>query len=327
MSASTALKLTWLAIAVVAGAWFLWSPSHAPSQTQATYDLRDRIVGGAPDWADEHDDCHTPDTKYQRQEEASLSVLKAFDDVRGSIQPYEALRFFSHRQLKNPVCPSPRVYVEVKQAAIRAHLFDPPHPLSEVQLAFVSKLVLELGIRDQMLMDAVARTAFYEIPVPSDLYHSDLRPVARSILAEFGYDAEKWSDQAFLSMGAEDPLQTTAARLAIATGHPQALARTRELMATLLATVPATKPVPYRMRNRLYELAYSMSAATVDTVPYSGPVADLLERKVESWAPPFGMIAMPPSLMCVVGKHLGGAAADSARRQDFCIHKPIAHEQ
>jgi hypothetical protein len=326
MSASTALKLTWLAIAVAAGAWLLW-PAKPPSSAHTTYDLRDSIVGYSPDWAEPRDDCNTPDSKYQLQEEASLAILKAFADARASIQPYEALRFFSHRQLRNPVCPSPRLYAEVKQAAIRAHLFDPRRPLSEVQLAFVSKLVRELGIRDPFLMEAVARTAFHEILVPSDLFHSDLRPVARSILAEFGSDAEKWSAQAFSLMGAEDPLQTTAAQLAVASGHPQALARTRDLMASLLATLPATKPVPRRVRNRLYELAYAMSASTIDTAPYSGPVADLLGRKVESWAPPYGMIEMPPSLMCVVGEHLGGAAAEVARRQDFCLHKPSAHEQ
>jgi hypothetical protein len=147
------------------------------------------------------------------------------------------------------------------------------------------------------------------------------------VLAGFGAAASPWSDLAFGLMSSADPMGTGAAQIAVGAGHPQALARTQALMLDLLDAVPDGRPVPYRARNRLYELAFALGMAGSVAVPYAGPLVTLLGREVESWAPPFGMINYRPVRMCVVGEYIGGRAAAAARDPEFCRKNPKVYEQ
>ena len=139
------------------------------------------------------------------------------------------------------------------------------------------------------------------------------------VLAGLGAQAVKpWTQRALAEMSASDQLGTGAAQIAAASGEPEALAKVERLMADLLAATPRTKAIPRETRNRLYELAYGLGMAGEQAQPYAAPVTDLLSREVESWVPPFGMIALKPARMCAVARQIGGQIAATARTKDFC---------
>ncbi|KAJ8134525.1 hypothetical protein OY671_012262 [Metschnikowia pulcherrima] len=93
-----------------------------------------------------------------------------------------------------------------------------------------------------------------------------------------------------------------------------------------LAT-PEQKPIPRLVRNRFYELAFALGMAGERAQPYAQPLIELLDRRVESWAPPFGMIESPPARMCPVARHIGGTVAAAAETKEFCVRRPKAFEQ
>jgi hypothetical protein len=97
-----------------------------------------------------------------------------------------------------------------------------------------------------------------------------------------------------------DPMGTGAAQVAVAGGHPQALQTVERLMTETLATLPKNRVVPWDTRNRLYEMAYALAFGGEQAKQYVAPLRDLMGRKVQSWAPPFGMVELPPRRMCRV---------------------------
>jgi hypothetical protein len=126
----------------------------------------------------------------------------------------------------------------------------------------------------------------------------DIRPAARMVLATFGKEANAFSEQAYKEMSADDSLGTGAAQVAAATGHPGTLDRIQSLMEGLLSSVPPEKPIPYEMKFRLYELAYAIYFTGPEAKNHLAPIRNLMARKVQSWAPPFGMLELPPTSLC-----------------------------
>jgi hypothetical protein len=72
------------------------------------------------------------------------------------------------------------------------------------------------------------------------------------------------------------------------------------------------------MGDRLYELAYAIAMGGRAAQAYAGPIYELLGRKVESWAPRFGMLELPPTRMCPVLEYIGGEEARLAVSKPPC---------
>lgn len=328
MRAVAALKWTGAVIAVVVAGLLIWKGTQKPAVSE---DLSDKVVWARPLWS-YLGKCRERDEFERHRDAIALEALQTFDARRGERMATAAVAYFANggyqrvdqegKRDGEPACPPVHLDKTVADAALRARVFEGPF-LYEDPL----RLAERLGPRDPKIVDAVARTAFYASLIPSDALHWDLRPFARMVLAGFGAAARPWSDQAFAMMSAADPMATGAAQIAVGAGHPEALARTRTLMSELLASVPKDRPVPYRTRNRLYDLAYALGMAGLAAEPYSAPLVLLLSRGVESWAPPFGMIDYHPVSMCVVGERIGGRAAEAARVQEFCQRRPLVYEQ
>lgn len=93
---------------------------------------------------------------------------------------------------------------------------------------------------------------------------------------------------------------TGAAQIAVSGGNPKALQIVERLMVEKLATLPKEQAVPWDARNRLYEMAYALAYGGAQAREHIAPLQDLMSRKVQSWAPPFGMLELSPRRMCDV---------------------------
>jgi hypothetical protein len=148
--------------------------------------------------------------------------------------------------------------------------------------------------------------------------------LARATLASLGHAAARpYADQAFRLISGDDALGTGAAQVAVASGHPGALELVEKLMAEALASVPFGRAVPWHTRNRLYELAYALALGGDEARLHAVPLRQLMEREVQSWAPPFGMIELPPKRMCSVLAKIVSTAA-SGQEPSYCGEPGIA---
>jgi hypothetical protein len=261
----------------------------------------------------------------------ALEVLEVFDaDWLNPLQR-GAIKHFAHpwRQRrgapaddKSLPCPPLALHARVAIAAIKAGVFRRPFLHADA-----ISLAQQLGARDAQIVQAVARTALHDSAIPGDNFKEDLRPYARLVLAEFGSAARQWAEQAMGQVSAESQLGTGAAQVAVAGGAPDALPKVQRLMEQLISATPRDKPIPRLTRNRIYELAFALGMAGEGAQPYAAPLVELLDRKVESWAPPHGMIGSPPARMCPVAERIGGSVAEAARTKHFCVRRPKALEQ
>lgn len=281
-------------------------------------DLTEKVITGTPLWAYDVP-CKDPDESVLQRAAVALEALKTFPSPRED-EARRAVRFFGFGWTLGRLCSSDRLFEAVADAATAAGFFDERY-LGEPSLW----LAQQLGPRNPRIVEALARTAFSETAVPSDGLRWDLRPFARLVLGEFGRTTAPWSKRAFDEMSIRDPLTTSAALVAVGGGHPRARERTRALMNSLLGSVG--NPIPYRTRNRLYDLSVALAMAGPAAEPYADPLIALLGRTVESWAPPFGMIDYRPVRMCNVALRIGGRVAAVARGQDYCRKTPKVYDQ
>lgn len=167
-----------------------------------------------------------------------------------------------------------------------------------------------IGPRFPEIVAIVGEAAFAPNPITDRAWPSeDLRPLARVILAEFGADvAAPWSDQAFAAIE-DNAMGAAAAQIAIVTRHPGALAKTSALLASILRRYP-TDPMPNDVWVRFYDLAFALAAAGLDAKPFIDPVVKMTCRTMNSWAPPFGWISIPPSDMQRVLRIVGAEPCD-----------------
>ena len=318
---------------VVAGVFTAgWSARDAFPRPKPGRDLTALDVGGAraPLWAT-LDPCRDPNAIEQRQHQVALEVLEVFDAdwlnplQRGAIRhfayPWEQRRGAT-RDEKSLPCPPLALHARVATAALKAGVFG-----RSFLYADGIALAQQLGPRDPQIVSAVARSAFLDHAIPDDPFGADLRPYARLVLAEFGSAAREWAELAMAQISAANQLSTGAAQVAVAGGAPQALPEVQRLMEQLISATPRDKLIPRLTRNRIYELAFALGMAGEGAQPYAGPLVELLDRRVASWAPPFGMIESPPARMCPVAERIGGTVAEAARTKDFCVRRPKALEQ
>ena len=167
--------------------------------------------------------------------------------------------------------------------------------LVEYQLSLASKLPNP----SSHIVEAVGQSAFNPQVQPSDTFHfRDIRPFARSVLAVFGVQAKNYGAIAYDQMSMATPMGTGAAQVAAAVRHPNALPRIEQMMEEALTAVPADKAIPRNTRDRLYELAWALYFAGDEGKKYTTPIHKIMGRKVESWAPPFGMVESRPKRLC-----------------------------
>jgi hypothetical protein len=193
------------------------------------------------------------------------------------------------------VCPPVDLYPAVTAITTDQQVFSAPYLYEdEVNLARA------LGPRNEQILNSVARTAFNSRPIPyaNLLKKADVRPLARLALAEFGVAAKPWSEQAFGQIGHDDPLGTTAAQIAVATGHPQALQKVHEHLDAILRRFP-TGRIPKFDRDRFNELAFALVFAGDDARAHIEPLAEMLSRPNSDYT-------------CAILRQIGGTEAESA---------------
>lgn len=312
-----------LVIVAFVGGWTAHDAVRRHRVAAEAENLRMLDSGGAraPLWA-QTTPCRAPTAEERVQDGAALEVLRDFRADQIGLLGWRAVEHFSQpwRRFRARVdvqAPRPCLEAEllpaIAEAAVRGGAFDSP-TLYDAPIA----LAEQLGPTHPQIVQSIARTAFADHLVPSDILRTDLRPYARLVLAEFGPAARPYGRQAFAQISARDSMGTGAAQIAVAAGQPEALDRVRQLMNGLLAQTPPDKPIPRLTRNRLYELAFALGMAGPAAEPYSGPLLQLLDRQVQSFAPPFGLLDLPPTRMCPVAKHIGGAVAAAAARRPYC---------
>lgn len=307
--------------------WLL-SPATHLAFAEASFDKNSAL----PLWA--RPACRAPTAKEAVQDAAALNVLNAFQDA-GPL-PLAAIAHFgfpwerTQQDLQRTDGPEPCIPEGAKQQivkfiertnAYKGLLSDDEIGLSE-----------QLGPGSTKVLQALAQTAFSgseggHSGVVNDSFNYDLRPHARMVLAEFGESAQPWGKAAIAQMSADTNLGTGAAMVAVASGEAEALPTTSQLMQNLLASIPKGGRIDRTKRNRLYELAYALGMAGKKAQPYAKPIADLLDRKVASAAPPFGLIDAQPVRMCAVAVHIGGQIEAAALRHDFCRNSIKTFEQ
>lgn len=197
--------------------------------------------------------------------------------------------------------------------------------LVEYQLNLIAKLPNP----SEAIAKAVAASAFNDSIQQSEgprLPLLDIRPIARATLAGLGPLTQPYASKAFDQISIDDAMGTGAAQIAVAGGHPAALETVARLMADKLASLPRDRVIPRDIRNRLYEMAYALTFGAEKAEAYSAPLKDLMSRKVQSWAPPFGMIELPPRRMCRV---LAGITHVSVTDLgfDYCSATDVRYEQ
>ena len=293
-----------------------------------TEDLESRQI---PAWAQP---CHPPSDIEAHRDMAALQVLQMFPapsvDMRLAAmayfgQPWQR-RSVDDRDVRPP-CLSDGMKDEITKALDQSGGLGPGLAGEEA-----IGLVEQLGPRQPAYAALIAATAFSPdkvrlSDVANDPFGYDIRPHARMVLAELGAQAQPWAAKAVSDMSAKDALGIGAAQVAVGGGDPRALPAVRDMMVEILARTPESKPVPLADRRRLYQLAYALGMAGSAAEPYSAPLASLLARKIESRAPPYGLIAYDPIRMCAVAAHIGGRVAAAAQGHVYCRNALAAFEQ
>lgn len=163
------------------------------------------------------------------------------------------------------------------------------------------RLIAKLPNPSEELAKTVAKVAFSKTVHASEVFtNRDIRPFARATLATLKQRAEPYAEEAFEQISIENSMGTGAAQIAVAGKHTMALRAVERAMADKLAALPRDRAVPRNVRNRLYEMAYALTYGGTPAKQHVAPLRDLMSRKVESWAPPYGMVELPPRRMCHV---------------------------
>jgi hypothetical protein len=275
------------------------------------------FVSAVPKWIDLRQ-CTEMNEEERAQQELAVKVLQVFPRI--STMNIAALRHFGQDQYRSLgkdallLCPPAYLYPAIAELTLAQGDFS-----SAYLYADDVRLARALGPRDPRIVEAVARTAFSSQIITTEYSEAreDIRSLARVALAEFGPAAAQWSEQAFQEIGADDALGTSAGQIAVATDHPHALERVSQLLEGILQRFP-NDPIPLYSRDRFYELAFAVAAAGPQAVPLAAPILKIMNRKVESWAPPFGMLSVAPWRMCRVLELIGGPDADKALAEEAC---------
>lgn len=307
-------------------AYALGATGHFWKPKSAEYDLADAIPPSGL-LIDRLGSCVEPNERERALVKVAVDALTFSADEAGFLA-IGAEKFLSrglHRESERKstrVCDLTEEYDRAAQVIRNSDHFRRGRVV-EYQLELIARLP---GPRED-LAEVVAASAFSDtVQQSEDFPDRDIRPLARATLAGLGPLARPYANIAFAQITIEDSMGTGAAQVAIAGEHPAALQTAEKLMADKLATLPKDRAVPRDARNRLYEMAYALSFGGVQAKQHLAPLQDLMNRKVQSWAPPFGMIELPPRRMCrVLARILNVPTADLEFR--YCADAYAHYEQ
>ncbi|WP_456006612.1 hypothetical protein [Mesorhizobium sp. f-mel] len=213
-----------------------------------------------------------------------------------------AHRFLSHGLYRREDRESTRVCDDLDEYQRAAQLINSSDHFRRGRIVeYELQLIARLPNPSEDLARVVAESAFNDTVQQSETFRSrDIRPFARATLAGLGLHSRPYAARAYEQISIENSMGTGAAQIAVAGEHPMALHVVEKAMADKLATLPRDRVVPRDIRNRLYEMGYALAFGGPRAKQHVAPLRDLMSRKVESWAPPFGMVELPPRRMCRV---------------------------
>jgi len=261
--------------------------------------------------------CRPPDEIEQQRDQLALHLLQTFqpDDswslLREAMMTHFAQPHSARRGERGDVCPPTHLYADVASAAISAGMYDKPF-LGTEPIA----LARRIGPESPRIVDAIIRTAFFSRPIVTST-SPDLRGDARVLLADFCKLNPALTIPAFQDMSFKTRSGRAAARAAVACGNREALAVVSGWMQQLLDSA-RYGAIEQSKSIALFDLAYALEVAGVRAQPYAGPISALLDRKIQAWAPPFGMLDISPTSMCAIAGRIGGAVAEEARAKSVC---------
>ena len=272
--------------------------------------------------------CLSPNSREEALFDAAAQVIELTEPGTINALNIGAEEFFGNALYRQsgprgvPVCIPHSSIRRVANVFAKRDGFG-PGGLSEYQLSLASKL----PSRSAGVVQRVAEVAFSPEVYPSSIMRfTDMRPFARTVLASFGNDAVPYASKAYLEISMENSMGTGAAQIAAAGGHPDALPRIRRMIEKSLASTPANQPIPRDIRNRLYELAWSLYYAGTESGQSNIDLLHkIMSRKVEAWAPPFGSVSADPKKLCDLLVRIDGE--QSAERYKYCIDKDHPFEQ
>lgn len=173
----------------------------------------------------------------------------------------------------------------------------------------------------------LAAIAFHQYPPPQSISFYDSRPLAMQLLAGQGRFAQPWSRAAIGRMEADTAIGTGAAQVAVAADAVSALPSVSRLMSDKLVHARRVQAasdggkvavLDGRDANRLIELGYAMARDGRAAQQYARPVMAMLDQRIARAAPPFGLLATPPTEFCRIARAIGGNVAAAADARDFC---------
>jgi len=187
-------------------------------------------------------------------------------------------------------------------------------------------LAAQLPNPSAVVIKQVGDAAFNDNMQSSEIFpREDIRPLARSTLAGFGERASAYRDIATMQMSGDTALGTGAAQVAAATKAPGAARRVVELFREQLLKAPARSAIPLDTRDRLLELAWAIYFSGDPDRTGLAAIKEVMARRVESRAPPFGILEVQPKRFCAVLSRLEGVAGVS--RFPFCTDPGVPYEQ
>jgi hypothetical protein len=294
------------------------------NQEEKKYRLSDALIKFRP-----NDPCEPANSEEKEILEIAVSVLEKPASRYGALSlgigAQRLLAYNLHRAVDSrPVCTPANIHARAEAAVTANRLFDAR--LSEYQLVLASRFPEP----SPYVVEAVAKIAFEKMFQESDAFpyiHEDIRPYARTVLAEFGHRASSYAEKAYSEVSAESVMGTGAAQIAVAAGHPLALALSEKLMLAKLSQVNDASPVPWYEKKRLYELGQAIAFAGDEAKNHIEPIILLMRRKVQSWAPPFGMIPHYPKRSCDILKQIDGENGPLIREFLYCFDDRIPYDE
>lgn len=216
--------------------------------------------------------CIEPTEGEEERYQLAVQILES-DGRRHSFLDSGAIRFLASGVYRKTaerlqaVCAPANIYQRASSAISSRDLF---YGKAE---EFHLKLASKIDSPTDYIVEFVAKIAF------SSRFHidknKDMRPLARSVLASFGSRAQEYSELAFEQISAYDAMGTSAAQIAAATGHPNALPSIQRFMYKILET---EKPINRLERKRFYELAYALLIADETAVDYTAAIHEFMTR-------------------------------------------------
>ena len=155
---------------------------------------------------------------------------------------------------------------------------------------------------------------------------TDLRPMARSILALKKSFSTEVVIKAYNEISSHHPLGTSAAQIAASANYRDSPLVIERLMTEILDNTPANEAVDFEKRDRFIELSYALMLAGPVAKKHTAPLEKILNRKIKSWAGHFGAIELHPKKICLILDAINPENKETPKHS-FCMDEDYPWEQ